>query len=189
MASVFDPIRQIPELASQNSMSLREPILAEHSKSQTTKIINWVGKSQERFDQLFSLFLNDESRVTQRAAWPLSYCASQHPELIRKHLGKLIKNLQKKDLHDAVKRNTVRILQEIPIPARLHGELMNICFQYIESPTEAVAIKAFSLTILNNLIPLYPDIKNELKLIIEERWDHESAAFHSRARKILRKIK
>jgi hypothetical protein len=170
-------------------MALRDTILAEHSKSQTTKIIKWVGKSQARFDQLFSLFLNDEYRVTQRAGWPLSYCVQQHPELIRKHLGKLIKNLQKKDLHDAVKRNTVRMLQEIPIPARLHGELMNVCFQFIESPTEAVAIKAFSLTILNNFVPLYPDIKNELKLIIEERWEHESAAFRSRAGKILQKLK
>jgi hypothetical protein len=170
-------------------MSLRNTILAEHSKSQTIKIVNWVGKSQARFDQLFNLFLKDENRVTQRAAWPLSYCARQHPELIRKHLGKLIKNLQKKGLHDAVKRNSVRILQDIQIPARLHGELMNTCFQFIESPDEAVAIKVFSLTILNNLVPLYPDIKNELKLIIEERWDHETAAFRSRARKILKNLK
>jgi hypothetical protein len=169
-------------------MSLRDTILAEHSKSQTTKIVNWVGKSQARFDQLFNLFLKDENRVTQRAAWPLSYCARQHPELIRKHLGKLIKNLRKQGLHDSIKRNTVRILQEIPIPPRFHGEVMNTCFRFIESPDEAVAIKAFSLTILENLIPLYPDIRNELKLIIEERWDLESAAFRSRAKKILKKL-
>lgn len=169
-------------------MALRDTILTEHSKSQTTKIVNWVGKSQARFDQLFTLFLKDEYRVTQRAAWPLSYCVRKHPELIRKHLGKLIKNLRKQDLHDAIKRNTVRILQEIPIPARFHGEVMNTCFRFIESPDEAVAIKAFSLTILENLIPLYPDIRNELKLIIEERWDLETAAFRSRARKILKKL-
>jgi hypothetical protein len=169
-------------------MYLRDIILTEHSKSQTIKIVNWVGKSQARFDQLFNLFLKDENRVTQRAAWPLSYCARQHPELIRKHLGKLIKNLQKKGLHDAVKRNSVRILQEISIPARFHGAIMNTCFRFIESPDEAVAIKAYSLTILENLIPLYPDIRNELKLIIEERWNLETAAFRSRARKILKKI-
>jgi hypothetical protein len=169
-------------------MAVRDTILAEHSKSQTTKIVNWVGKSQARFDQLFLLFLKDEYRVTQRAAWPLSYCVRKHPELIRKHLGKLIKNLRKQGLHDAIKRNTVRILQEIPIPARFHGEVMNTCFRFIESPDEAVAIKAFSLTILENLIPLYPDIRNELKLIIEERWDLETAAFRSRAKKILKKL-
>lgn len=169
-------------------MKLRDTILAEHSKAQTNKIIKWIGKSQERFDQLFKLFLADEYRVTQRAAWPLSYAVQNHPELIRKHLGKLIKNLEKKDLHDSVKRNSVRILRDLSIPQRFHGQVMDRCFQFIESPDEAVAIKAFSLIILEKLLPLYPDIKNELKLIIEERWEHETAAFHSRANKILKKF-
>jgi len=169
-------------------MNLRTTILAEHSRSQTDKIIKWVGQSQARFDELLQLFLKDEYRVTQRAGWPISYCARNHPSLINKHFGKLIKNLQKKGLHPAVKRNTVRILEDIDIPARFHGEIMTICFDYIQSPEEAVAVKAFSLTILEKLLPLYPDIRNELKLIIEERWDHETPAFHSRARKILKKL-
>lgn len=166
-------------------MNLRETILEKHSKSQTDKIVKWVGRSQERFDQLLGLFLNDEYRVTQRAGWPLSYCAEKYPELIHKHFGKLLKNLQKKDLHDAVRRNTMRIFQYIELPKRYHGQVMNLCFTNIESPTETVAVKAFSLTVLERLLPLYPDIRNEVKLIIEERWDHETTAFHTRARKIL----
>lgn len=169
-------------------MKLRDTILEKHSKAQTTKIVKWIGKSQDRFDQLFKLFLNEEFRVTQRAAWPLSYAVDKHPELIRKHLDKLIKNLEKKGLHDSVKRNSVRILRGIDIPEQFHGQVMDTCFKFIESPDEAVAIKAFSLIILERLLPHYPDIKNELKLIIEERWDHESAAFRSRAKKILKKI-
>ena len=62
---------------------------------------------------------------------------------------------------------------------------MNLCFSFIQSHDEPVAIKAFSLTILERLLPLYPDIKNELLLIIEERWEHETAAFRSRAKRIL----
>jgi hypothetical protein len=167
-------------------MTLREMILTEHSKSQTNKVVKWVGKSQQRFDQLFDMFIKDDHRVTQRAGWPLSYAARTHPKLINKHLGKLIKNLHKEDLHDAIKRNTVRILEHTEIPKRYHGEVMDICFGFIQSPTEAVAIKAFSLTVIANLLPLYPEIRNELKLIVEERWEHETAAFRSRARKALK---
>ena len=50
-------------------MNLREEILKEHSKTQCNKIVNWIGNSQKRFNELFELFLNDEYRVTQRAAW------------------------------------------------------------------------------------------------------------------------
>jgi len=169
-------------------MKLRETILAEHSKATCNKIVKWVGSSQERFDELFDLFLHDEYRVVQRAAWPVSYIVIAHPLLIKKYFTKLIKNLQQPGLHDAVKRNTVRLLQHIDIPKKFHGEIMNICFDYIASPKEAVAIKAFSLTILQNLSKEYPDIKQELKAIIEDRWDSESAAFRSRAKKILKEF-
>ncbi len=167
-------------------MNLRNAILAEHSKAQANKIINWIGNNQERFDQLFTLFINDEYRVVQRAAWPLSYAVIKHPELIRKHFSQLLKNLEKPGIHDAVKRNTVRLLQHIDIPKRYHGKLMDTCFQYIASPAEKAAIKAFSLTILENLSAIYPEIKAELKTIIEDRWEHETAAFRARARNILK---
>ncbi len=169
-------------------MNLRETILQEHSKAQTNKIVQWIGKNQQRFDSLFHLFLNDEYRVVQRAAWPLSYVVIAHPELIKKHFGKLLKNLEKPNLHDAVKRNTVRLLQDIDIPKKYHGAVMNTCFSYIASPEEKAAVKAFSLTILHRLSGLYPEIKTELKTIIEDRWDYESAAFKSRARKILKEL-
>ena len=170
-------------------MKLRDQILKEHSKANRIAIVKWVGGSQEKFDQLFDLFLNDEYRVVQRAAWPLSYTVIAHPQLIQKHFSKLLKNLEKPGIHDSVKRNTVRLLEQIPIPPRFHGQVMNICFNYIASPHEAVAIKAFSLTVLDHLSGQYPEIKTELKTIIEDRWDYESAAFRSRAKKILHRLK
>ena len=70
-------------------MNLRNEILKEHSKAQCKKIETWIGNNQHRFDELFYLFLNDQYRVVQRAAWPLSYCVIHHPQLIKKHFAKL----------------------------------------------------------------------------------------------------
>jgi len=169
-------------------MQLRETILSEHSKANCTRIASWVGSNQQRFDELFDLFLNDEYRVVQRAAWPLSNAVIAHPQLIQKHFGRLLKNLNKTGLHDAVKRNTVRLMQDISIPKKYQGKVMNICFDYIISPVEKPAVKAFSLTVLQNLSKQYPEIKQELKTIIEDRWDLESTAFKSRAKKIIKDL-
>jgi hypothetical protein len=169
-------------------MQLRKTILAKHSRANCTRIVKWIGGNQQCFDELFNLFLNDEYCVVQRAAWPLSYAVIAHPSLIQKHFGRLLKNLKKPGLHDAVKRNTVRLLQDIAIPKKYHGEVMNICFDYIISPGEKPAVKAFSLTVLQHLSKQYPEIKQELKTIIEDRWDFESAAFKSRAKKILKEL-
>ena len=170
-------------------MKLKEQILSEHTKANCDYIVKWVGSSQQKFDELFDLLLSNEYRVAQRAAWPLSYAATCHPQLIKKHFSKLLGNLQKPGIHNAVKRNSIRVLQHIEIPTRYHGPVMNLCFNYIASPTELIAVKAFALTILETLSLYYPEIKAELKTIIEDRWDTESAAFRSRAKKILRRMK
>ena len=166
-------------------MDLQGEILKEHSKKQCDKIFRWVGKSQKRFDDLFHLFLTGQYRVIQRAAWPVSYCVIAHPEFIKHNFSKLIKNLHKDGLHNSVKRNTVRLLQYVEIPEKYQGEVLEICFNYISSPAEPVAVKAFSLTVLSNLAKLYPEILPELKLVIEEQLPHQTAAFKSRAKKIL----
>ncbi len=165
---------------------LREEILKEHSKAQCTKIVQWVGNSQDRFDELMYLFLNDEYRVVQRSAWPLSNCVMAHPELIKKHWNKILKNLAKPNLHGAVKRNTIRLMQDIDIPKRYHGTVMNICFNYLQSPEEEVAVKVFSMTVLCHLAKQYPAIIPELKLMIEEQMPHQTAGFKSRGKKVLK---
>jgi hypothetical protein len=167
-------------------MNLREQLLKEHSKTNCTIIVNWVGDSQQRFDELFKIFLTDEYRVVQLAAWPVSYCVEAHPGLIKKHLGRLLDNLEKPGIHDAVKRNSIRLLQAIEIPPKYQGRVMNSCFEYISSPAEKAAVKAFALTVLDNLSRQFPEIIPELKTIIQDRWDQETPAFQSRARKIMK---
>lgn len=170
-------------------MDLRKEILAEHSKVQCDRIVAWVGDSPQRFNELFRLFLTDEYRVVQRAAWPVSYCVEAHPALMKNNFGKLLKNLQKPTLHDAVKRNSTRLLQHVNIPARYHGEVLNICFGYLENPKEAVAIKVFALTVLGNLAKLYPAIIPEIKLLIEDQLPSQTAAFKARVKQLMKILK
>ncbi len=169
-------------------MNLGAAILAEHSKAQTEKIIKWIGGDQKRFDELFALFAGKDKLLEQRAAWPLSYVVNTRPELIKKHFGKLVQKLKQPGIHDAVKRNGIRLMEGITIPEKYHGEVMNLCFDYIIDPKEKPAVKAFSLTVLQNLAKQYPDIKPELRTIIEDRWDLETAAFRARAKKVLKEL-
>jgi len=64
---------------------------------------------------------------------------------------------------------------------------MDTCFKYISIPGEAAAVKAFSLTVLEKLSKSYPAIIPEIKLLIEENYDRETAAFKSRAKKFLKR--
>lgn len=168
-------------------MELREQLLKAHSRSNCDRIVKWIGNRQDRFDKLFALFLGDEYRVVQLAAWPLSYAVIQSPQLLKKNFTKLVNNLSRPGIHSAVKRNSMRLLQEIEIPEKHHGKIMDACFNYIASPSEAIAVKAFSLTVLEKLSAWYPDIIPEIKLLIEENHERATPAFRVRAKKFLAK--
>ena len=168
-------------------MNIREALLKDklHKKEQALVVTDYACSSCKHFEELMHCFLSNEYRLAQRAAWNVSWAAKKQPHLITPYIKDLIQQLPRKDVHNAVIRNSVRILQKINIPEELHGELMDSCFNFIESNETPVAIKAFSLTILFNLSKIYPDIKNELKLLIEERWEHETVAFKQRGKQIL----
>ena len=168
------------------SVNIHQLLREEHSKKQTRRIVRYIGKDKTRFAVLIGLFFQGEYRITQRAAWPLSYCVREHPELVRPYFKRLLDNLARKDIPIAVTRNTVRLLQDVEIPRRYHGQVMSTCFEFIQRPGTPIAVKAFSLTILAGLAADYPDIGGELKLIIEEQWDKATPAFRSRARAALK---
>ena len=167
-------------------MDLHQLLRSEHSKKQTDRIVRYIGDDAARFAVLMELFFKGEYRITQRAAWPLSYCVRAHPALIDPYFRPLLDNLARKDIHVAVIRNTVRLLQDVDIPKRYHGRVMSTCFDFIQSAETPIAVKAFSLTILANFSSQYPEIRAELQLIIEDQWEHATAAFRSRAKKILK---
>lgn len=168
-------------------MNLEAALLKEHSKKQCAGLVKYIGADKKKFALLITLFLKGEYRITQRAAWPISYCIEAHPGFIGPYYKKIVQLLKRNDVHPSVTRNILRLLQYVKIPKRWQGEIMNSCFQFISDPQGAAAAKAFSLTILENLLKIYPEILPELILVIEERWNTETPAFKARAKKILLK--
>jgi hypothetical protein len=169
-------------------MDLRTEILKEHSKAQAHKIADYVGSNTKRFEALIEVYLAGPYRVTQRAAWPLSLCVERHPNLIEPHLKKVLDYLKKQGIHDAVKRNTMRLLQFTTVPKRNHDQVVNLCFDYLQRKLEPVAVKAFSMTVLSKIIQDKPELQKELKIILEDQLPFASPAFRVRAMKILRGI-
>ena len=165
-------------------MNIRQALLEEHSRQHTETIAAYIGSDTERFGILMSLFTGGETRVVQRSAWVLSYVIRKYPSLLTPYLAQTIDLLTTPGLPTAVPRNILRVLQDFPLPESVHGPLMDACFRFIADPAAPIAVKAFSLTVLDNLSRTYPEIRPELITTIEERLPFETAAFRSRARKI-----
>jgi len=133
-------------------------------------------------------FLRGEYRVTQRSAWVVSICADRYPELIGPHLGRMIARMRQPLVHEAVRRNVVRILERVAIPARLQGTVATVCFDYLASADASIAVKVFSMTVLARIAAEQPDLGRELRLEIERQLPYASSGFRSRARRVMEKL-
>ena len=170
-------------------MDLKAASLKEHSKAQCNKIVKYVSNDPKKFAELVNVFLAGPYRVTQRISWPLSCCIEQNTTLIHPHLAKILKYVQRPDVHDAVKRNVVRLLQFIDIPRKNQGVAADICFKFFNDSKEPIAVRVFSMTVLANLAKEIPELKNELIPLIEDQLPYASAGFVSRGRKVLKELK
>ncbi|MBX3164573.1 MAG: hypothetical protein KF900_08830 [Bacteroidetes bacterium] len=149
-------------------MNIEKQLINEHSHASTLSIVNYIGNNNTRFKELMTVFLCGDYRLTQRAAWALSNAVIEHPQLIKPYLGKLISMLAETHHHPAVARNILRLLQEIEIPEKHHGELIDVCFKCIINQAQPLAIRAFAITVATKICKLYPELKNELQLILNE---------------------
>jgi hypothetical protein len=170
-------------------MNLRETILAEHSKANTQKIVQWIGNDPEKIQKLIDILHTGEYRLVQRATWVMSDVAEIHPDLMKKYVPEFVEKLKDTSAHIAVKRHIYRMLQSLELPEAVHGDLMNHCFESLISPKEALAVRVFAMSILARMTEMYPEISNELRLIIEDALQQETAAsFKSRAKKVLNQL-
>ncbi len=169
-------------------MNIAHALLKENSKAQRQKIVDYIGKNSALFAELVDIFLSEDYGLVQRAAEPLAMCARTNLQLIKPHLKRIIHNLMKPNLRDAVTRNTLRLLQEVEVPTSLQGDITQLCFNYLTDVKAAIAIKVFAMTVLAKITRQYPELKVELKLIIEDQLPYGSAGFVSRGRKIIKQL-
>jgi hypothetical protein len=166
-------------------MNIRDALLEVHSQAQAMKIADYVGDDSERFAELMKQLLGSVYRLSQRAAWPVSYCIERHPDLVKPYFNVLIKQLERDEAHVAVRRNVARLLQFVDIPKRYQGRVFDACYNLLADPAEPVAVRVFSMTVAAKLAENEPELLNELRLVAKKYPQVATAGFRSRARRVL----
>ncbi|MBL7780408.1 MAG: hypothetical protein JNM22_04255 [Saprospiraceae bacterium] len=167
---------------------LHDMLLLEHSKAQTMRIVHWIGADAERLAALIDIFLGDEYRLTQRSAWVVRYVGESHPDMMKPYYPMLLEALNRQPVHDAVKRNTLNVFEDVEIPTEYYDALADHCFNYLADPKEPIAVRCASMTILEKITRQIPELREELRLLLEEQSEFESAGIRSRAKKTLLRV-
>ena len=168
-------------------MDIRSALESEHSKAKTMEIVHHIGNSPKRFGEVVALVTAGEPPFAQRGAWVISHCAEAEPGAVQPHLKTLLEHLRQSDsLHDAAKRNTMKAASILEIPDDIAGLAADLAFGYLASPTEPVAVKVYSMSVLHHLAEREPVLADELRLHLGQPVaGSDKPAFRSRARSVL----
>ena len=168
--------------------TLDDLLLVETSRRNTDLIAGIIFQKSELYGELFRLFARNEEPLSRRSAWVLDTVAEKYPKLIEPYINTIIELLPT-FTHDGLKRHSMRILARSPLPCDSYlGDLINISFEWLLSPKEAVAVKVHCMEILYRVSQVEPEIKKELADTIEWRLNEESAGFKNRGQKMLKKL-
>lgn len=168
--------------------TLKELLLVEMGRRNTDFVADLITQKPEAFHALFCLFSGNTEPVSRRAAWVMDVVSEKQPELIAPYLNVII-DLLPEFRHDGLKRHSMRILARSPLPDELRlGKLIQICFDWLLSPNEAVAAKVYCMDILFRITRIEPDLKKELADSIEWRMNEETAGFKNRGQKLINRL-
>jgi hypothetical protein len=167
--------------------SLNDLLMVENSRRNTDLIADIVVNKPELFDELVEIYLRNEEPVSRRAVWVVDTVAEKLPKLLEPWLESIAEALPRFE-HDGLKRLSLRMLTRSPLPQKYFGELMNICFAWLISPKESVAVKVYAMEVFYRLSEFEPELKKELADSIEWRITEGTPGFKNRGVKTLKKL-
>jgi hypothetical protein len=169
-------------------MNFRET-LVDSSRKLADIVVNEVGNNQNKFNALADVMMEDEYPVSMRAARALSLCTEKYPQLILPLLDDMLRKMENMKT-EGVKRAVLKILasRKIELNEDQEGILFDRCVHYMNSSSEAIAIKVYSMDIACHISNSYPELKPELRTIFNAMLDDERAGIRARARKMLKTI-
>lgn len=162
-------------------------LLKEHSRPNTELIAKKIGKDAKEFKKIIDIIYKEKAPLPQRASWLLAVVNDHHPELLKPYLSKFIDSIEQFQV-DGIRRNMMGVLAKHEIPEKLQGKAVDVCFRLLLSPTEKVAVKVEAMQTIANVTKQYPELKQELKLAIEDQLPKTTVAFHARSKHILKKL-
>ncbi len=168
-------------------MDVKQLLLSEHSREQSGRVMEEVINDPNLIGELIRCTNSSDLVLAQRAAWPLGLLGTSHAHLFNPYVKELIECLEN-PIHPAISRNAYRVLQFVNVPEEHEGNLFELCARDLSNPKNPVAIKVFCMTVAFNICQKYPDLKPELKLLIEAGLEHSTAGYRSRSRKLLKQL-
>ncbi|OAV44159.1 hypothetical protein [Lewinella sp. 4G2] len=173
-------------------MDLRQQLAIIHSRANADVILEWLEADETRTPLLMDV-INDPdpkmAKVRQRACMVLGDLGRKHPNWLLPYHANLLE-LAATATHPALPRAVTRYFSELPVEQVSEvnqGVLLDLSFRFLADGDVPVAIRVFSMSTLAAFAALYPELKDELRGLIQVELEEGTASpgFRNRGLKVL----
>jgi len=151
------------------------------------EVKQYIQNNPSAFDVLMDFYFSEDWLINQRTSWFLYHLLQEKEELIHPYLAKIIEGLDSPP-HVSYTRSATRIFQNIEIPEEYQGKLYDFASALIQDIKEPTANKVFAMTMMYHIALPFPELQEELKMIIETQYPFEMPGYKSRTRKIIAQL-
>jgi len=164
---------------------LKERLLVRPSKQEVLELVEEIINNPKMVKELVDCCFIHKKKVDQMAAWTLGHLAQRDGKLIQKYFPRIV-TLLEKDIHPGVKRDILRIFEDVPIPKKIEGYLYDKCLGFIINTKLPIAVSAFGITVATKIAMNYPELKEELLYVLQSMEGYGSVAYTYRRGKSMK---
>ena len=126
--------------------------------------------------------------LSPHASWAAIHTAENNQKLLKKWIPVIVDTLIHAN-HPSVKRNLLRLLQDVSIPEKKQSMMFDNGLKLMLSDKEPIAVRVFAMTVLVNITEEHPDLTQELETCIYSVMEEgASPAIRSRGKKSLKRL-
>ena len=142
---------------------------------------------EDLLTEFIELLSSEDERLRAKCCWVLQQITDDNPEALLPFSDTFV-HLLPNYTSDAEKRFIMRYYNFQPLPTKEIEltQLMNYAFDWLMDPKEAIAQRAFAMTTLLKISEAIPEIRHELKVVIEAQTEFGSSGFKNRAKHTLK---
>lgn len=160
--------RNYPNMAKPIRINIKKEFSANYTLSQVNKVVGQIEYYPDLIKDIREFVFDKDPRKNMRATWLLLHIAFKHPQLIKKEIPTLLRFLDQATNHTGAIRNCVRIFMEIEIPEKFCASIYDRCQLYATNATLPHAVRVFAIYTMANICKRFPELKQELLIIIDE---------------------
>lgn len=158
-------------------------------KSNATDRQQWAKNILEQKINLkdLSKLLFSEKEVASRFLWLLSDIGTLNPKILNDFLPYLL-TVKDQINYSKLEASFANFWILAGVPFENEAEAISLLFNWVLSPQLNVTSKSRSFLVLFNLVKSYPDLKNELRISLEDQMDKHTDDFKRKSQKLLNKL-